>query len=555
MKVQVLGFASILCVASAGLARSALADGESPYLTVSDPGNCTLLVNGEAASFGEIPYFEETVVKLVPNSGYEFIGWNGAVPFGTATNNPITIKAGKVRTISAMVRTYVKPQLRENFLGAAGAWTAGSMIWQGRVMPGPNDDVVIDGNNGANHAITATGFITCKSLTLKNKAKVLIATGNNMSVGGYKGTAALKGLPDSNLEAVSLLIKGDLKIESGSQLAVGGQNWCDTANNYYDYLSSPYRSDVRIGGNVTIEGSGSKMLVCAGPIDENFTPQTGCGFLTVEGCLAIASGSSLYLASEGYTGGSVFVRAASVDLAEGGAINADCRGFTGQKQANQNYLSTQAPGLGYGTAKGGGYGGPGYIGSWNVAKCPEGYGSTYGNAIAPLLPGSPSGMNGNPNYRMAAAGGGLVRVRAASMNLAGTVTANGDREYLVNSTGGVEKYGYGASGGGIWLTTSTKALTIAPTASLLAKGGNANFDAAHGGGGRIAITKNINDETEKYMAENGAFPKKRRVRDIDQFHEAYPGVTVDVSSPGGEANKGTFAYVDGTDYGLCIILR
>ena len=534
MKVQVLGFASILCVASAGLARSALADGESPYLTVSDSGNCTLFVNGEAAAFGEIPYSETTTVELKPNSGYEFIGWNGAVPFGTATNNPVTIRAGKVRTISAFIRPYAAPQ-KCTSTGQTATWGTG-WAWPNSKIPGPNDDVVLDGSR-----LTAPGFVTCRSLTIKNGGRLAVgASVANVDVAGFREGAALKGIENSSVESASLLIQGDVILETGGQLAVCGQSW--TENRVFK--SSPFRADVRIGGNLTITNPGSKFLASAGPTNDDFTVAGGAGFVTVDGTISVGAGSSFILVSEWRTGGSVFVRASSFELAEGGTVSADERGFAGTKISTELYLDSLAPGLGYGMMQGGGYGGAGYYASWS--NPPSGYGTAYGSLIAPILPGAPGGCRGNQYWDEIAPGGGLVRIRAKSMSLAGTVSANGSVDAL--------KY-YGGSGGGIWLTTSTKDLSFAQTVQLMAKGGNATYNRAHGGGGRIAITKNINDETEKYMAENGAFPKKRRVRDIDQFHEAYPGVTVDVSSPGGEANKGTFAYIDGTDYGLCIILR
>ncbi len=94
--------------------------------------------------------------------------------------------------------------------------------------------------------------------------------------------------------------------------------------------------------------------------------------------------------------------------------------------------------------------------------------AVYGDAFAPVDPGS--GGNGGKACR----GGGAVRITADTLQLDGTLRANGQN--------GADYTG-GGSGGSIWLDVGT----LQGTGSIQASGGLRGRDAGDGGGGRIAV--------------------------------------------------------------------
>lgn len=120
----------------------------------------------------------------------------------------------------------------------------------------------------------------------------------------------------------------------------------------------------------------------------------------------------------------------------------------------------------------GGDAGPGNTGGTVAA--------TYGNLFDPQEPGGGSGT-----YDNGSSGGGLLRLKAGSVQLAGSILANG-------ASGVSDYYGNGAgggAGGGIRLETGN----ISGIGLITANGGNAvhspyyNRRGGNGGGGRIAV--------------------------------------------------------------------
>jgi hypothetical protein len=114
---------------------------------------------------------------------------------------------------------------------------------------------------------------------------------------------------------------------------------------------------------------------------------------------------------------------------------------------------------------GGSYGGSGAFGSASGTVNP-----LYGNADNPNDPGSGGGSDSGAGGN----GGGLIRLSARTLQLDGTIGANG-------GNGGF--LGGGGSGGAIWLSTRT----LAGAGALQASGGNGDGYSGGGGGGRIAI--------------------------------------------------------------------
>lgn len=146
-------------------------------------------------------------------------------------------------------------------------------------------------------------------------------------------------------------------------------------------------------------------------------------------------------------------------------IDVENRGFAGG-------LAAKGKGLGGDTVGCAGYGGRG---GDSFASGRFG-GVTYGDATAPLLPGS-GGYGGHPNYgNRASNGGGAVRLEVAGHAcINGTVNANGGPYHSTS--------GYTGSGGAIWISCGTFAST---NGHFTAEG--RDHVGGGSGGGRIAIT-------------------------------------------------------------------
>jgi len=179
----------------------------------------------------------------------------------------------------------------------------------------------------------------------------------------------------------------------------------------------------------------------------------------------------------------IHIACVNLTVEKGGMIDADGGG----------YAPWDGPGAGghaAGRMGGGGYGGRGGYGTLDGAFSyhqETAIGHPYGNAAAPLQPGSGAGAysTGSPRsetYRVdAGAGGGAVRIEAT-----GTVTAHG----TISADGGdgTAYLSAGGSGGGIYITCGT--FEGSSNGLIRARGGNANSSvdgAGGGGGGRIAL--------------------------------------------------------------------
>ena len=188
----------------------------------------------------------------------------------------------------------------------------------------------------------------------------------------------------------------------------------------------------------------------------------------------------------------------------------------------------------------------------------------YGSPYLPFRPGSCGSYASKTQHP----GGGVVRVRADAVSLAGAISANG-------MTG--NNYGYGSSsGGGILITSRRRRFTVAPTASLTAIGGCANDPKyntlnQNGGGGRIALGIGVDDAVLKdWLGQLAALgdvyaevywsPGRKVIPyTAEQIAAAFPGATV--SAAGGAntthaAQAGTVCIYEGPQQnGLKIFVR
>ena len=171
----------------------------------------------------------------------------------------------------------------------------------------------------------------------------------------------------------------------------------------------------------------------------------------------------------------------NVEVAVGGAINADGKGYGGGAGPGAgNAAGSPADG------SGAGYGGIGGMSSSNAMG-----GTTYGSFTQPTDLGS----GGGTSYAgIGGAGGGTVQISAGgTFIINGTISADGANG--TNSRSG------GGSGGSIWITTHL----MSGSGAISAQGGAGEpTHGGGGGGGRIAIQSDVNSFAGSLAAYGGA---------------------------------------------------
>ncbi len=171
----------------------------------------------------------------------------------------------------------------------------------------------------------------------------------------------------------------------------------------------------------------------------------------------------------------------NVEVAAGGAINANGKGYGGDA----------GPGAGYAAGSpadgsGAGYGGIGGMSSSNAVG-----GTVYGSFTQPTDLGS----GGGTSYSgLGGAGGGAIQITAGGIFIInGTISADG-----VNGT---NSRSGGGSGGSIWIT----AQLVSGSGAISAQGGAGEpTHGGGGGGGRIALQSDVNSFAGSLAANGGA---------------------------------------------------
>lgn len=450
---------------------------------------------------------ETPVVTVTPDAGYEFLCWEGPIPFGKATVNPLTLSADVIYAVRPVVRAVAEPTTRtynQSNAKTVKAWTDPT-AWTPQGVPGPDDDIVIAGQG----TLLASNYFACASLTLRDAAVFKVAN-----------TAS------PLLEEAALIVAGDLTMENTAALTVAPRN---------QYR----RGNLTVGGDLTLGGANT-LTVSAGPTNGvEFTYAAGAGFVTVGGNLTVGGTSTVIPNSEPWTGGSVvFAVGGNFTLGEGASFKANDNGF--QRVLGLSPV-TWGAGWGEGYTKGAGYGGYGM--GHNAT-----YGNPYGSALAPIHPGSPAGDYGDHP------GGGLIRVHAeGAVTLAGMLDASARAKPDDASS---------ASGGGVWVTAGGD-MAVTATAVLKARGGKRCTGAGvPGGGGRIALARMLPAEKVAAMAADGVYhgpgSVQKHVCEVEAFLLRYPGVDIDVKcgeSGMSEECDGTFRFIDARQKGLMIIAR
>lgn len=135
----------------------------------------------------------------------------------------------------------------------------------------------------------------------------------------------------------------------------------------------------------------------------------------------------------------------------------------------------------------GGGGGNGGMGGMSASNAPGGLGE--GSIAAPTTPG---GIGGNGVNGLGGNGGDAVSLTAGSLQLDGTITANGVTSSVLNSGGG--------AGGSINLTVGS----LSGAGTISANGGNGNNGiGGGGGGGRLAVRWSVTNGFSGVMVAHG----------------------------------------------------
>ena len=294
-----------------------------------------------------------------------------------------------------------------------------------------------------------------------------------------------------------------------------------------------------------------------------FGQGSGCA-IRVAGDWTLSENGRVYPVCDKCDGTSVtFDVGGAFSMEAGSQICADGRGYGNTNSANN--ACCLAPGLPGRPERTGLAGGGTYGGSNGIARADSNYGPArvYGSPYLPFRPGSCGSYASKAQHP----GGGVAQVRAASVSLAGAISANGLTGY---------NYGYGSSsGGGILITSRKRRFTVAPTASLTAVGGSANNTShvvnQNGGGGRIALGIGVDDAVlEDWLGQLAALgdvyaevewsPGRKVVPyTAAQITERFPGATF--SAAGGSntsysAQAGTVCIYEGPrQNGLTIFVQ
>lgn len=444
---------------------------------LSVTGPGTATVNGQTVSELWIPDTEDAVFAATPDAGKAFWTWSGTdVPAASVAETSIALPATTPHVVRAVFADLTAAAKICTFKTTASGDFYDPANWEDALVPNPQDAAVIPGG-----ACTALGRVACGSLTM---------TGGSLSIE----------------DAEEVAIPGDVALSGDSVWTIMSVPTNGTATAYADGATR-----VAIGGN-----------------------------------LVLADTATVRPVSEPWTGGSVtFGVAGSFTLGEAAKFDAVGAGwswveYTGERcplavdwaTASGRTVQTMATGRGRDYRAGASHGGLGGNQTDENLK--------YGSDNAPVLPGSPSGVNGDGKGGWYCyLGGGLVRIHViGKATVAGTLDASAPE-----TTNG------GSSGGGIWFTAGK--FVFAPTAVLRAAGGDSSAKGSHtfnsmGGGGRIAIGTGLTAAQISQLAQTGECG--RRVRGEDEFRIDFPDVTVpDVSggtdrNSGNKGGSGTFSY-------------
>ena len=333
-------------------------------------------------------------------------------------------------------------------------------------------------------------------------------------------------------DGVRISVNGNLTVTgSDGRLEIGGVRQVSNDSNLQrkSYVSER-ASLLQVSGSLVVTNSARFDLYAAATNAGQVVGAT----VNVGGRFSVATNCFVYPFTHPQNGGAPLFTMNDFEVDLGGVFGIAGGGYSGRKGAN-------GCGPGYGSASiGAGHGGlGGRVRVWDgdvATTNSTTFGKVYDDELRPALAGSGGGHNWDGQNGGGIGGGVLHVVASNSISIAGALMADGTAPNTYNngSTGG--------AGGSILL--ETKAISIAPTARITAKGGDSSTSnlnegkyTAGGGGGRIAV----------WSGEAVYEPTWRRSR--YEVLEETPAEWADVFDvSGGAALRDTAAYAgeDGT---------
>lgn len=136
-------------------------------LIVRGTADCAIAVAGEPVEGDAVAWTENVApeVTAIPADGYEFVCWEGNIPFGKARVNPITLSLSEPIDIRPVVRPVSEPVVRE--WNGTGVWTDASK-WSPSGIPGSGDSVVIaSGTCAVSNCFAVAEIAVSRGATLK----------------------------------------------------------------------------------------------------------------------------------------------------------------------------------------------------------------------------------------------------------------------------------------------------------------------------------------------------------------------------------------------------
>lgn len=510
---------------------------ESYRLTVSAPPGCSVSVYTNAVGAANAISADGYVLKgtivyaVADNPNDSFRRWS--LDLGDSAERTISFVMDEPKKIAAHF-DFSEDLLSEKvYVGSNhGDWDDAAN-WSPEGVPTVGDNVLIpegkrvDCPGGEIHAgaitISDGAALSLYGQTTEANQRIYFAkvSADDNSVNGRRA-ANLSGERTKPLE---VMVLGDVRVFGSGELLVGGhfqQCW----------------NDVTIGGDLQLEGS-AKFDVYAGTITENTKAGVTAamrrgGRVVVSGEMLLGSGTRVRsfchmgspesgIVYDG-TGAAVFFDLGTLTVAQ----NAEFISPLGLSP----YSTLDIRSLGRPSSDnfgGAGHGGKGGGGASGTAVSGENGGLTYGNEIAPILPGAFA----RTGYSV---GGGVIRIHAREMMLSGIIDASPSTVRF----GANYEHG-SAAAGSIWITLENEP-EVTESGLFRAAGLDGHLPSGFihnvggGGGGRIAVEVGL-DAEEIAALYVGETPECcETMYPLDAF---FPGA-VDVSGgqPGRDGDAG-----------------
>ena len=414
---------------------------------------------------------------------------------GGAGGGAVVLRSGGAMRIDGLISANGVDGVSGGMYNAGGGGSGGTVNLRAATLTGTGT-VRANGGSGGNGGYTGYsgggvgGRVALlvdsndvSSLTLSAGGGSGISSGSRASASGGAGTVATRG-PAASL--YSLTLGGSAPLPQSP---------------------TPLSSDPPSFDAVVVIGTAT--VSAANPFVANSLEVRGGAFLRLDASLqssqmTVRTGGTV-AHSAGSAKGCDLSVSGTLTVEAGGLITADAAGFGPGQGPGAGYANTAGPyDNGNGGGGGGAYGGLG--GRSDIFHTQSG--ALYGSFAWPGEFGSGGGPgNGNPG----GSGGGIVKIKAGTLQLDGSISANGQNGVDYSGSSSFYAGGGGGSGGAIIVS----ATSLQGSGTIFAKGGIATSKdriGGGGGGGRIALyygtksgswTVSANGGTGRYTGNPG----------------------------------------------------